>query len=289
MKFGVALIGISPRFYAEIAEAAEATGFESIWIPEHLIFPSDMPPQYPYSDSGLPPVSAQTPLYDPWAVLGYLACATTTLRLATNVFIAPLRHPIMTARSLATVDRLSGGRVTLGAGVGWLSTEFDAVGVPFSERGARMDEIVPLLRRLWSEPQIEHHGRFYDFESVCFEPKPIQSKTGGIPIELGGASPRALERAGRLGDGWIEIGAKTLDDLARKLEVVQRARSDAAREHLKFEVTSGTWLCNGANGVARAASLGVTRIIASPPFGQKALTPDEFRSWAEEFASANFG
>lgn len=289
MKFGAALIGISPRFYAEIARIAEAVGFESIWIPEHLVFPANMPPQYPYSDSGLPPVSAQTPLYDPWAVLGYLACATTTLRLATNVFIAPLRHPLMIARSLATVDRLSGGRVTLGAGVGWLSTEFDAVGVPFRERGARMDEIVPLLRRLWTEPQIEHHGRFYDFDPVCFEPKPIQSRTGGIPIELGGSSPKALERAGRLGDGWIEIGASTYDDLARKLDVIHRARSDAGREHLNFEVTSGTWLIEGASAVERAAVLGVTRIIASPHMGPKALTPDEFRSWAEEYASANFG
>ena len=289
MKFGVALIGISPRFYAEIAQVAEAVGFESIWVPEHLVFPATMPPQYPYSDSGLPPVTAQTPLYDPWAVLGYIACATTTLRLATNVFIAPLRHPLMTARSLATVDRLSGGRVTLGAGVGWLSSEFDAVGVPFTERGARMDEIVPLLRRLWNEPAVEHHGRFYYFEPVCFEPKPLQNRTGGIPIELGGASQKALERAGRLGDGWIEIGAKSDDDLAHKLGVVQRARSAAGREHLPFEVTSGAWLFEGASGVARAATRGVTRIRASPPMGAGPMTPDAFRTWADAFAAANFG
>lgn len=289
MKFGIALIGISPRFYAEIAQIAEAAGFESIWVPEHLVFPATMPPQYPYSDSGLPPVTAQTPLYDPWAVLGYLACATTKLRLATNVFIAPLRHPLMIARSLATVDRLSGGRVTLGAGVGWLSSEFEAVGVPFKERGARMEEIVPLLRRLWSEPTIEHHGEFYDFEAVSFEPKPLQNKHGGIPIELGGASQKALERAGRLGDGWIEIGAKSEDDFARNLEVVQRARFEAGREHLPFEVTSGAWLFEGAAGIARARTLGVTRILASPPAGTGPMTPDAFRNWADAFACANFG
>ena len=288
MKFGAALIGISPRHYAEIAQIAESAGFESAWIPEHLVFPSEMPPQYPYSDNDLPPVPSETPLYDPWAVLGYLACATDKLRLATNIFIAPLRHPLMIARSLATVDRLSGGRVTLGAGVGWLDVEFDAVGIPFRERGARMDEIVPLLRRLWSEPDIEHHGRFYDFGSVKFEPKPIQTKTGGLPIELGGASKAALKRAGRLGDGWIEIGAKTEEDLIEKLAIVNQARVEAGRENNRFEVTSGTWLFNDPSSVKRGTELGVTRIIANPPMTGAPVTPDTFEAWAKQFSGEMF-
>jgi probable F420-dependent oxidoreductase len=289
MKFGCMLAGVSPRHYGEVAQIIEAAGFESIWLPEHLIFPDDMPPQYPYSDNGLPPVTASTPLYDPWVALGFVACATTRLRLATNVFIAPLRHPVAIARSLATLDRLSGGRVTLGAGVGWLSTEFDIVGVPFQERGARMDEIVPLLRRLWSEPVIEHHGKFYDIGRVRFEPKPLQTKTGGLPIELGGASPPALRRAGRIGDGWIEIGAKNFDDLAAQLEVVNQARLEAGRENLPFEVTTGAWACKDAQTRASAAALGVTRVLAGPPmkFGA-ALMPDDVRTWAERFAADNF-
>ncbi len=289
MKFGCMLIGVSLRHYAEVAQIIEAAGFESVWLPEHLIFPADMPPQYPYSDDGLPPVTASTPLYDPWVALGFVACATTRLRLATNVFIAPLRHPIAIARSLATLDRISGGRVTLGAGVGWLSTEFEIVGVPFQERGARMDEIVPLLRRLWSEPVIEHHGDFYNFDPVRFEPKPLQTKTGGLPIELGGSSPPALRRAGRIGDGWIEIGAKNIDGLTAQLEVVNQARVKAGREHLPFEVTTGAWVCNDAATLASAAALGVTRVIAGPPMtGGGARTPDDYRSWAERFAADHF-
>jgi probable F420-dependent oxidoreductase len=288
MKFGVSLIGVSPRHYAEFAQIVENAGFESIWIPEHLVFPSIMPPQYPYTDDDMPPVPADMPLYDPWAVLGYLACATTKMRLATNIYITPLRHPLVTARSLATVDRLSGGRVTLGAGIGWLDVEYDALGVPFKERGARMDEIIPLLRRLWSEPDIEHHGRFYDFGPVKFEPKPIQNKTGGLPIELGGASPAALKRAGRLGDGWIEIGAKSEADLAAKLEVVNQARIEAGRENQRFEVTSGVWLLKDAQSMRRGAEMGVTRVLASPPMTGAATTPDAVEKWAREFSSEYF-
>lgn len=289
MKFGCMLMGASPRHYGEVAQVVEAAGFESIWLPEHLVFPDDMPPQYPYSDTGLPPVTASTPLYDPWVALGFIACATTRLRLATNVFIAPLRHPVAIARSLATLDRVSGGRVTLGAGVGWLSTEFDIVGVPFEERGARMDEIVPLLRRLWSEPVIEHHGAFYDLPPVRFEPKPLQTKAGGLPIELGGASPPALRRAGRIGDGWIEIGARSLDDLARQLEVVNKARLEAGRATQPFEITVGAWVCQDAGTLARAAELGVTRVLAAPPMTGGARTPDDYRAWAERFAADHFG
>jgi probable F420-dependent oxidoreductase len=289
MKFGCALLGASPRHYAEIAQIVEAAGFESIWIPEHLIWPAEMPPQYPYTDDGMPSANPSTPLFDPWVVLGYVACATTTLRLATNIYIAPLRHPIVTARSLATLDRVSGGRVTLGAGVGWLETEFEIMSVPFKERGARMDEIIPVLRRLWSEPVVEHHGRFYDFPPVRFEPKPLQTKTGGLPIELGGASPAALRRAGRLANGWIEIGAKRLDDLGEKMEVVNQARVEAGRENERFEVTTGAALVKGQADFNRAKEYGVTRLLTGPPMSiGGSRTPDDYRKWADEFAAENF-
>ena len=185
MKFGLPFFGLGPRHYARVGKAAEDHGFESVWMPEHLVFPAEMPPTYPYTETGMPPVTPDTPLFDAWVVLGGVATATERLRLATNVFILPLRHPLATARSVVTLDRLSGGRVTLGAGVGWLEEEFDQMGQYFANRGPRTDEIMGILRRLWTEDTIEHHGDFYDFGPVKFAPKTLQEPN--IPIEIGGA------------------------------------------------------------------------------------------------------
>src|SRR5262245_5436367 len=174
MKFGLSLFGYAPRFYAEVAKVAEDHGFESVWMQEHLVFPEEIPGTYPYTESGFPPVQSETALFDPWVVHAAIAQATETIRLGTNVYILPLRHPLVTARSIVTLDRLSNGRVTLGIGVGWLEEEFDAVGVPFSERGRITDEVIPLLRQLWSDEVIDHRGGHYNFGPVKFEPKPRQ-------------------------------------------------------------------------------------------------------------------
>ena len=280
MKFGLPLFGLSPRYYAEVARAAEANGFESVWIPEHLVLPAEIPPTYLYSESGYPPIAAQTPLYDPWVVLGAIAGATESIRLATNVFILPLRHPIATARTVVTLDRLSGGRVTLGAGVGWLEEEFGAVGQDFHDRGRRTDEIIPLLRRLWRDEIIEHQGEFFAFGPVRFEPKPVQKPA--IPIEVGGASRPALQRAGRLGDGWIEIGCSGLEDLAGKLAVVGQARREAGRDQLPFEVTTG--MVSDLDGVRRCRDIGVTRVISGPPATAARISRDDVLEWIERFA-----
>jgi len=268
MKYGFSLIGSNPRHYTQLAQAAEAAGFESIWLPEHLLFPVNMPADYPYSQSGLPITPSKTPLYDPWVMLAAIGAVTSTIRLATNVFILPLRHPLMTARQLVTLDRICGGRVTLGAGVGWLRDEFEAVGLDFAKRGKMTDEIIPLLRRLWSEEEIEHHGEFFDFNPVNFEPKPVQRVNGvkGIPIELGGASPPALRRAGTLCDGWIEIGGNRLEDIAPNIATINEHREKAGRADLPFEITLVEALAPDPERVANAQSLGVTRLLAMPPF-----------------------
>src|SRR4051812_29816445 len=128
MKFGMSLAGLSARHYPEVAEAAETAGFDSVWMPEHLIFPVDMPPEYSYTPDGYPPMHSETPAYDPFVVLAGVVTRTTTLKVGTGVFILPLRHPIPVARSVITLDRMSGGRVLFGIGVGWLSDEFEIVG-----------------------------------------------------------------------------------------------------------------------------------------------------------------
>lgn len=267
MKFGLSLFGLSPRYYPEIAAAAEANGFESVWIPEHLVLPATMPPSYPYTETGYPPIEPSTPMFDPWVVLSLIAEATTTIRLATNVYILPLRHPLVTARSVVTLDRVSGGRVTLGVGVGWLQEEFEILGQDFHNRGRRMDEIMGLLRRVWDRDEeiVEHHGDFYDMAPFRFYPKPVQKP--GIPIEVGGASKAALRRAGRLGDGWIAIGPQDPESMTRHIAEIQAHRVDAGRQHLPFEITAG--MGRTVEALRRAEELGVTRVTLGPePHGQ---------------------
>lgn len=261
MKFGLPMFGLSPRYYPEVARAAEENGFDSVWMPEHLVLPVDIPPTYPYSDSGFPPIVSETPLYDVWVVLGAVASATSTIRLATNVYVLPLRHPFITARSVVTLDRISGGRVTLGIGVGWLEEEFEAAGASFHDRGERTNEIVTLLRRLWTEDVIESTTGFYRFPPVRFEPKPLQKPC--IPIVVGGHSRAALRRAGRLGDGWVSAGGADFETLAQMISVVNDARRDAGRADEPFEFTGS--LARDYDSVRRAQELGVTRCNVGPP------------------------
>lgn len=224
--------------------------------------PEEMPASYPYTANHRPGITTRTPLFDPWIVIASMAATTKTIRFGTGVYVLPLRHPIITARTLVTLDRVSGGRVTLGVGAGWLKEEFDAVGLPFEQRGKLTDEIVPLLRRLWTEDVVTHDGPYFHFGPVCFEPKPLQKPC--IPIEIGGSSPAALRRAALLGDGWVEPGSKDLNDIEAKLKIIREHRRAAGRDHLPFEVTVlANNIFNTPDAVRRAEEIGITRIVVS--------------------------
>jgi len=284
VKFGVMIMGVSFRSMPEVAQAYEENGFESLWVPEHLVFPANLPPLYPYTESGLPSITSDTPSYDPWVVLGYLATCTERIRLGTHVYIMPLRHPLQTARSVVTVDRVSGGRVTLGIGVGWLPDEFEYLRVGFKDRGRRTDAAIDAVRRLWSEDVIEVHDEHYDFGPVKFNPKPLQKPS--IPIEIGGSSARALRRAGELGDGWLEIGAADIDDFKTKAATVFAARAAAGRTGA-FEVTTAGSLDPGLEGYRRLEEAGATRLMVNPPRPSEApwrVTPQDAIDWAKRFA-----
>ena len=284
MKFGVHVMGVSLKSLGQVTRTYEEHGIESAWVPEHLVFPATMPPEYPYSDNGLPPVVSETPAYDPWVLLASLAAVTTTIRLATNIYILPLRHPLQTARSVVTLDRVSGGRVTLGVGVGWLSDEYEYMGLDFAARGRRADAIIEALRRLWSDDVIEIHNEHFSFGPVIFQPKPLQKPS--IPIEVGGASGAALRRAGALGDGWIEIGCTSLEDFTAKLKVVKEARRRAGREHEPFEVTAAAGLGGpGLDGYRRLGDAGATRLLVGPPRDGATgrLTVEACEEWAKRF------
>jgi probable F420-dependent oxidoreductase len=282
MKFGLTLVGLRPRWYGEVARRAEATGFESVWLAEHLVLPATMPATYVYSESGLPPIRPDTPLYDPWVMLAGVATVTSTIRLGTNVYVLPLRHPLVTARSVVSLDRLSGGRVILGAGVGWLADEYTATGQDFTDRGRKMDEIIPLLRTLWtSDGPVEHHGAHYDFGPIRFAPRSLQKPC--VPIELGGTTAPAIRRAGRLGDGWIELGSATVVELAERIRAVHRERQAAGRADLPFEITSG--FGRDAESVRRSAAVGVTRTLVGFPGDPVRSTLDDVLVWIDDYSA----
>lgn len=287
LQFGLQML-FGTRHYAQVGAIAEEVGFTSLHVSDHLVFPDRVPATYPYTDDGVPRIdgvellSGDLACYDPFVQLGFLAACTRSMRLMTAVCIAPLYHPLALARSLATVDRMSGGRIDLGLGVGWLAAEFDTVGAAFHNRGRRTDSIIGILRRLWTEDVIEYEDQYYRFGPIRFNPKPF--KRAAIPIYVGGSSPAALQRAGRLGDGWIEIGAGSIEDFTEMLAVVNQSRTDAGRADLPFAITTTAVRAGTLDDYRRLADLGVSRVVAVPPIGAGATRdPAAFREWALRF------
>jgi probable F420-dependent oxidoreductase len=185
--------GLPHHEYAPLARRSEELGFEAIWLSDHLVTPLAFAHTYPYSASGDPGYRADTPLADMWVTLGHLAAVTRSIRLGSGVYILPLRHPLVTARAAGMVQSLSGGRLIFGVGAGWQREEFEAAGQVFETRGARTDEILDILPRLWSGAPFEHTGRHYQFPGLQMAPAP--------PCLL--ARDAALKRTVRYGDGWF--------------------------------------------------------------------------------------
>ena len=235
MKFGIALARLNPRYHLQATLEAERLGFESVWMSDHLVFTDDLSGS-PHPGEELPPVPPTTPVYDTFAWLAWLAGQTSRIRLGTNVYLLALRHPFTAARAVQTLDIVSGGRAEVGVGVGWLRSEWQAAGLDPRTRGRRLDEALAVCRRLWTEEVIEHHGEFYEFGPVRFEPKPIQRP--GPPIHVGGESEAALRRAATVGDGWYGL-AHTPESATVLVARVNELRREAGREQERFEVSLG--------------------------------------------------
>jgi probable F420-dependent oxidoreductase len=265
MKFGIAFANVGPYVQPDMAAAygriAEEHGIESLWTVEHVVVPAGYASEYPYSSSGRMPGPEESPIPDPLIWLTWVGAATTTLRLATGILILPQRNPPILAKELATLDVLSGGRVELGVGVGWLREEFDALGVPFEERGARTDEYIEALRCLWRDEEPCYEGRYTSFDRAKCYPKPVQDL---IPIHVGGHTAAAARRAGRLGDGFFPAGRTSEDELRPLLDTMRASAKEAGRDPDSIEVTAGGVM--DADGIRRFADLGVDR-IALPPLG----------------------
>jgi probable F420-dependent oxidoreductase len=259
MKFGVALGKAHPSFHLDITLEAERLGLESVWMPEHLIFPTAMAGS-PYPGQDHPPVPPTTPVYDAFGWLCFLAGKTERIRLGTNVYLLGLRHPFVAARAVQTLDVVSNGRAELGVGAGWLREEWTAAGLDPATRGRRLDEALGVVKRLWSEPEVEHHGEFYDFAPVAFEPKPVQKPWPRIHV--GGESDAALRRAARHGDGWLGLG-HTPESLQPLLAQLREHRRREEREDEPFEVTIGAAVSD-KHEVEQFAELGVQRLMLTP-------------------------
>lgn len=202
----------TPVNLVRFAEQAEALGFDTIWFSDHIVVPTEVKSFYPYHPTGTMPFNPSEPYWEPLTSMSYVAGRTTRVRLGTSVLILPYRNPIVTAKVLATLDVLSQGRVTLGAGVGWMEEEFKALGLDtYPRRGAYSDECIRLFRELWTKEKPSFKGQFHQIENVRCEPRPVQP--GGIPIWIGGHTPPAIRRAARLGDGWQPIVQRPPADL----------------------------------------------------------------------------
>ncbi len=264
MKFGLMFANTGPFATAQgvvdIATNAERVGFESVWTVEHVIWPEAYSSQYPYSPTGKMPGDSSSPIPDPLIWLSFAAAHTSTIRLATGILIVPQRNPLVLAKTVASLDLLSGGRLDLGIGVGWLEEEFDALKVPFADRGRRTDDYVAAMQALWAADDVTYDGEFAGFQNVTSNPKPVG---GTVPIVVGGHSKAAARRAGRLGDGFFP-GRGSVEELAELIDVTRQTAADAGRDPAAIEITAGHPGLFGPDPVAAAeelASIGVARTI----------------------------
>ena len=262
MKVGLAFassIGIDGASALDICRRAEDAGFESLWGGEHVVLPDSFVSRYPYTEDGKIPAEPDTPIPDPLIWLAFAAAATRTLRLGTCILIVPQRNPLVLAKELATLDQLSGGRVELGLGVGWLKEEFDALGIPWQRRGARNDEYIAAMRALWSGPHAEFHGEFVDFDPATCSPRPVN---GSIPIIVGGDSDAALQRAVRIADGYFP-GEGDSQRLSALLDRLRQAAEKADRDPAGIEINTifGAQMADPEAGVEQMTALGVDRIM----------------------------
>jgi probable F420-dependent oxidoreductase len=264
MKFGIAFANTGPFTQSSaataFAQAAEAAGFESLWTVEHVVVPSDYGSAYPYSPTGKMPGADDMPIPDPLIWLTWVAAVTERIKLATGILILPQRNPVVLAKEVATLDAMSGGRLILGVGVGWLEEEFQAIGVPFGERGRRTDEYMAAMRSLWTDDTATFHGEFVHFDDCIMRPHPAN---GSVPIHVGGHTEIAARRAGRLGDGFFP-GKGSVEALARSFDLARAAAVKAGRDPKAIEMTAGAISLGGPSALDDLkvlADIGVDRVM----------------------------
>jgi len=277
VKFGITFGRLNPAFFDEAAVEADGLGFDSVWMPEHLVFTQQMS-RSPHPGEDHPPVPPTTPIFDAFTYLGFIAAQTQRVQLGTHVYNLGLRHPFTAARGAQTLDIVSGGRFVFGIGASWLEEEWRVTQLDFSTRGRRVDEAIEVCRRLWRDETVDFHGEFFDFDGVVFEPKPVQN--GGPPIVVGGESKAALRRAARLCDGWIGMD-HTFESGSGQIEALHRLLAEQGRDATNFDVILSGPLAS-PDDAKRWDDLGVTRMIVSP-WRRSREAVDGMRRFADDF------
>jgi probable F420-dependent oxidoreductase len=284
MEIGLICAGGAPEVVERYVQTAEELGFASLWVPEHVAFFESYDATYPYSETGRPPMSTDTPMLEPLTLLSFIAAKTRRVRLATGVFLLPQRNPVYTAKEVTTVDILSGGRLDLGIGVGWLREEFEAVGVPFERRGARCDEYLEIVKRLWTAPAAEFEGEFYRLPRCVQEPRPTQKPHP--PILVGGVSEPAMRRAARSGDGWVAINLSP-QEAAEQVGRMQSMRREAGREGRFRTFMMATAYPVEPSQLEAYRDAGIDQIVLAPMEGKDVIRgPDDLFRMVEERAAA---
>lgn len=301
MKIGLMFVNAGPfaepAFFKELVLGAEAHGFESIWSVEHVVMPDGYKSPYPYTSSGKLSGGTDVALPDPLMHLAFAASITSRIKFGTAVMILPQRNPLYVAKEVASLDRLSGGRMMLGIGSGWLAEEFAALGLDWHKRGAMTDESIQSLRALWRENPSSFHGKHFNFGPVRSLPKPVQK--GGVPILVGGHSPAAVRRAARFGDGFFPaVGELGFSNKGTSWEI-----DDAAMGRLRDLLKSLKVECEkiGRNpneleisviGPAKPdvlktlRDLGVSRVAVAPPVAEPGSMDRALEKMASEIVGA---
>ncbi len=227
MRFCQSLMYAAPDDWVELTRVAEAVGFDQVSLSDHVFYPDKLDSSYPYSASGRPIFPPETQWPDVWVMTGALAAVTERITFSTHVYVLPARNPFVVAKAVGTAAHLSGGRVLLGVGAGWMREEFTQLEQAFERRGARMEEQIEVLRTLWRGGMVEHHGEFYDFDRLEMAPAPARP----VPILIGGHSETALRRAARIGDGWMGVyyGVDELTGIVERLQGYRREYGTADR------------------------------------------------------------
>ncbi|MFC4605986.1 LLM class F420-dependent oxidoreductase [Rhodococcus kronopolitis] len=282
MRLGLHALGIGTGARREVidavAVAAEDNGFATLWSGEHVVMADRSHSRYPYADDGRIAVPAAADWLDPMIGLSFAAAATHTIGIATGVLLLPEHNPVLVAKQAATLDRLSGGRLTLGVGVGWSREEFAALGVPFERRGRRTAEYVAAMRALWREDIASFAGEFVGFEAVRVNPKPVRDRR--IPVVLGGNSDGALRRVAAWADGWYGFNLDGVDEVAERTGVLRELCREAGRDPDELRLAVALREPGPGDGAA-LAKLGIDELVLveTPP-----EDPDAAADWATALA-----
>jgi len=261
MKFWASTSFSPPEHYVPLAKAADDAGIHGILCSDHIFYPRDLTTPYPYSPDGSPIWPPDTAWPDNWVAIGAMAAVTERVEFGNAVYIAPARDLFTVAKAVGTAAVLSENRVNLGVGAGWMREEFAQTGQDYTNRGKRLDEMIPALRALWKGGWTEHHGEYYDFGPLMMEPAPSKQ----VPIWVGGHSKAAIRRAATFGDGWIG-NAYPVDEAEVRVAEMREALHHAGRADEQFEIIIGLYALPTPDVVERAAEMGVTGLLCVPWF-----------------------